>query len=192
MNNVAVINNWTVGWTTDTGVAALVAGSFVECRVEVFEGGGDANIKLSWQSASQPMEIVPQEAMYDGDLEIDRYIISTAFAMPTEASIVFEKIMNCCPGWDWTEINGKIVFLAPNRQIAYEFVFDVEDDDVRATFLDKTFEKKRKNRRDRRNFALYSFRNELLYGFPEEFVEENRPRLRELGGGIRTTTRPPI
>jgi hypothetical protein len=187
---VAVINNWTVGSTTDTGTIALTAGALVECRVEVFEGGGDAKCKLSWQSASQPFEIVPQEAMFDGDLEIDRYIISIAFAVPTEAAVVFEKILNRCPGWDWTEGNGKIIFLPPGREIVYDFVFDASDDDAAATFLDKTFEKKRKNRRERRNFALYSFRNEILYGYPEEFVEENRPRLRELGGGMPNNDAP--
>lgn len=190
VDGASVIDNWTIGADTTGGTVNLVAGELVECRLEMFETGGNAKCKLMWESDSQPAQIVPQEALYDGDLEIDRYIISMAFAAPTEASAVFEKILNRCPGWDWTERNGRIVFLAPDRPIVYEFVFDAEDDDVKATFLDKTFEKKRKNRRDRRNLALYSYRNELLYGFPEEFVEKNRPRLRELGGGVPNNDAP--
>lgn len=190
VNNVLKINQWTVATGTHTCTVNLTADELAECRLEMFDAGGSAKIKMSWQSASQPLEIIPQEAIYEGDAEIDRYIISTAFATPTEASVVFEKIMNRCPGWDWTEINGKIVFLSPNRSIVYQFLFDAEDDDVKATFLDKTFEKRKTSRRARRNFALYSLRNERLYGFPEEFVEENRPHLRELGGGMPTNDAP--
>ncbi len=133
---------------------------------------------------------MPVQALYEPSTTVNRYQYSGAAAAPIEAADYHEQIMKRCPGWDWTDANGLITYLPPDRAVAYEFVFDAEDDDVSGTFFEKSFQKSRRPRRDRKNFVLYSFRNQLLSYFPEEFVEENRPRLRELQGGAPNNDAP--
>lgn len=184
-NGSVVYNNWTnTTATDDTFTFVATAGQIVSVIIEYFDGGSIGKFIFKWQSASLPVEVVPMEAVYDADEQIARYEFSGACAAPTEAAEYFERIMKRCPGWDWTEKNGKIVFLPPNRPIVFEFNFDALDPDVKCTFLNGTFSKKLIHRRERRNFALWSFRYQLLTGFPEQFVEQNRPRLRELGNGM--------
>ena len=183
VDGALVINQWTTTTGTNTGNVNLTANVPVTFRLEFFDAGRPAVIQLKWQSASQAIEIIPKESVYDPDLQIPRYEFSGAFTA-VEASEVHERIMSRCPGYDWTDRNGKITYLPPNRPITFDFVFDAEDSDAECTFISETFEKTRRHRRDRKNFSLYSFRERNLTGFPEGFVEENRPRLRELGGGV--------
>lgn len=184
LDGVLKIDRWTVTVGTDTCTFAFTADTPVTFRLEFFNNGGPGNISLKWQSASQPLEIVPRSAFYDLEAEVPRYEVNFASTSPNEASVVHEGLMLRCPGWDWTDKNGKITFLPPDRPVVYEFLFDAEDPDAKCTFLEKTFSKDRRHRRDRRNFSNYSFRNRLISGFPEEFVEVNRPSLRELIGGV--------
>jgi hypothetical protein len=184
-NGALVYDNWTNTTATDDPFTfTATANQIVTVKVEYFDGGASGKFTLKWQSASLPVEVVPMESAYEPDIQIPRYLIDTAFAKPTEAAEVFERLMERCPGWDWTDKGGKITFLSPDRPIIYEFIFDAEDPDAECTILDKSFEKKIRHRRDRRNFALWSYRNRIYTGFPEGFVEENRPRLRELGNGM--------
>lgn len=190
VDEVLKLNSWTDTFTTESFTVDLIAGELAQFRVEFFDAGGPGKLRVRWESASQPKEIIPMQSVYEPDVQVPLQEYNGAAATPTEAAEYFERVMESCPGWDWTDKNGKIVFLGPDREIAYDFVFDAEDPDVRATFLDRTFEKTLRHRRDRRNFALWSFRNRLYTGFPEGFVEENRPRLRGLGNGMPNNNQP--
>lgn len=190
VDGVLVIDQWTtLGTHTSSGVT-LVADTLVDLKVEFWEGGGPGECKLRWSSPTQASEIISANSTFEPDTEVRRYEFNGAYPKPMEAAIVHEEILLRCPGWDWTDVNGKITYLPPDRPSVFEFVFDVIDDNVESTIIDKSFEKNRKHRRDRKNFVLYSYRNTLLTGYPEEFVEENRPRLRELGGGVPTNDLP--
>jgi PA14 domain len=183
-NGTLVYDHWTTTTATDDPFTfTATANQIVAVKVEYYNGGGVGGFIFKWQSASLPLEVVPMESCFDTDQQIPRYEFSGAAASPVEAYEYFERIMKRCPGWDWTDKNGKITFLPPDRPIVFEFNFDALDDDVNSTFTANSFQKKLIHRRERRNFALFSYRNQNLSGFPEEFVEENRPRLRELGNG---------
>ena len=55
-----LIDNWAVhAATEDTGTIDLVAGVPVSIKVEYFEAGGAAVMKLAWSSPSTPRQIVP-------------------------------------------------------------------------------------------------------------------------------------
>lgn len=189
ISGVNIIDEWN-STGSHTGTANLTAGVAVDAVVYHYNSSADGYINVSWHSASQGIEIIPTEKLYEPNLQIPRYSVSTAFASPTEGIEVFEKIMQKCPGWDWTEIDGKITLLSPSRAIAYDFIYDAEDRDVKSTFLEKTFEKKHRHRRERKNWYLYSFRDEAYRGYPESFVQQDRPRLRELGGGMPNNEQP--
>lgn len=184
-NGSLVYDAWTNTTATDATFAfAATADQLVSVKIEYFDGGSLAKFILKWSSPSLPEEVVPMESVYEPDQQIRRYEFSGACAAPTEAAEYFERIMKRCPGWDWTDKDGKIRFLPPTRPVVFEFNFDALDPDLKTTILDGTFQKKMVHRRERRNFALWSFRYQLLSGYPEQFVEQNRPRLRELGNGM--------
>jgi|CXWL01.1.fsa_nt_gi phage tail-like protein len=65
VNGRLLIDNWTDHPpTTDAGQLKLEAGRWYPLVLEYYEKGGDATITLSWSSASQRSEIIPQECLY--------------------------------------------------------------------------------------------------------------------------------
>ena len=65
VNGRLLIDNWTDHpSTTDAGQIKLEAGRWYPLILEFYEKGGDATITLSWSSASQRSEIIPQECLY--------------------------------------------------------------------------------------------------------------------------------
>jgi len=60
IDDQTVISNWTEHRVaTDTGEIDLQAGHAYAIRVEFYEKGGRAEIRLRWQSASQALEVIP-------------------------------------------------------------------------------------------------------------------------------------
>lgn len=183
VNGSLIIDQWVNTTATNTASIALTAGVPVSIRVEYFNGGGPGQLQLFWSSPSQVEELIPKAVLYDPIDNVRKYEVNVAFSSPVEASAVHEAIMARCPGWHWTDRNGKVLYLAPDRLVDFDFNYDALKQ-YEATILEKTFEKRRRHRRTRANFKLYSYRNQQLAGYPENFIEENRPRLRELGGGV--------
>jgi glucose/arabinose dehydrogenase len=65
VNGQQLINNWTDHASTEnSGAIALTAGQKYSIRMEFYENGGGAVAKLSWSSASQPKQIIPQAQLY--------------------------------------------------------------------------------------------------------------------------------
>jgi PA14 domain len=175
-----IINFWEHSTGTHTGQFTATAGQLATIRFEFAESWGAAAVDLKWSSASVAEELIPAAKLYASDSQVRRYESHMAFPEPTEASIVFSNIMDRCPGWHWTDQNGKIKFLPPTRPTVFEFVVDPNDDDVLTSLLDsKSFEKRRKNRRDRKNFRIFLYRNFAATSFPNAYTQGNRPRLRE-------------
>ena len=64
VNGQQLINNWTDhAATQNSGTLALTAGHAYDLQLEFYENGGQAVSTLSWASASQPLEIVPQSQL---------------------------------------------------------------------------------------------------------------------------------
>lgn len=65
VNGTQVINNWTDhAATINTGTIDLSAGQLYDIVLEFYENGGQAVAELSWSSASQALEIIPQSQLY--------------------------------------------------------------------------------------------------------------------------------
>jgi endoglucanase len=65
VNGVQVINNWTDhGPTENSGTISLTANQKYSITMEYYENGGGAVAKLSWSSASQPKQIIPQTQLF--------------------------------------------------------------------------------------------------------------------------------
>jgi hypothetical protein len=60
-----VIDNWQDNWDVEKVGApvALQAGEAYDIKVEWFEHNGGSHLRLRWESASQPKEVVPPEAL---------------------------------------------------------------------------------------------------------------------------------
>jgi len=64
-NEQRVINNWTDhGATENSGGITLSAGKKYDIRLEYYENGGAALIKLSWTPPGQAKQIIPQNRLY--------------------------------------------------------------------------------------------------------------------------------
>ncbi|MDZ8183771.1 MAG: PA14 domain-containing protein [Nostoc sp. ChiSLP02] len=67
VNNQLLIDRFVNQSTTEhTGSVALVAGQKYDIKLEYFENNYSANSQLSWSSASQTKEIIPQSQLYSG------------------------------------------------------------------------------------------------------------------------------
>ncbi|WP_338792617.1 PA14 domain-containing protein [Bernardetia sp. MNP-M8] len=65
VNDALLINKWNNQSATEyTGTITLNAGQKYSIKLEYFENTGDATAKLSWSSAIQPKQIIPQTALY--------------------------------------------------------------------------------------------------------------------------------
>ncbi len=61
-----VIDDWTAHIRRNQqGSIALQAGQLYDIRVDYFEGTGNAQIELSWSSASQPLQVIPASSLYE-------------------------------------------------------------------------------------------------------------------------------
>lgn len=187
INGNLLIDTVALGATTAT--YSFVADTLYEIEFRFKQnyaiGGGNLyQAQFYWSSASQPEEIVPTDRLFPSDDTVKRYHASFAFNAPVEASEVHERMMERIVGWDWTDDDGKIYFLEPNREPVYAFEFDQIDDDSQANFVNRSFEKKKRRIADRRNFLLGEFRNHLLSGFPVEYAQGDRDDLRRLTSGV--------
>lgn len=178
----------TASLTTATTTYSFIADQLYDVEIRfrqltVNAIGNHYRCEFKWQSATQGLEIVPETRLFPSDEIVKRSLVSLAFNSATEASEVHERIMERAVGWDWTDNNGKIVFLPPDRPTVYTFEFDRLDDDSRANFLGGSFEKRLRPLADRENFKLGRFRNLLLDLYPFQFVQADRENLRLLNQG---------
>jgi hypothetical protein len=69
INGQSIVDDWNHHKATEhSGQIALIAGRKYSIRLEYFENGDPpGEIRLSWTSASQPMEIVPQTRFFPTD-----------------------------------------------------------------------------------------------------------------------------
>jgi glucose/arabinose dehydrogenase len=92
-NGALIINNFTDhGPTENSGVTAvLTAGQAYPIQIDFYENGGGATATLSWSSASQPKQIVPQSRLAPGGVTGPTFPILINFQLagaPTPAGYV--------------------------------------------------------------------------------------------------------
>src|SRR5262249_31142812 len=135
-----IIDRWNTVIGTNTGQIELTRNELVDVRLEFYDAEEHAFIELRWSSQSQTQDIVPRTRLYPPDHPVSRY--EAHLAMPTPMTVwqAFEEVMERAPGWHWQDVNGKITFLSPEREIVHEFVYDPEADDINFNIAAKSFE----------------------------------------------------
>lgn len=87
VNNVKVIDNWTVhGPTENSSAVSFVAGQKYPIRIEFFESTSGALTRLSWSSSSTPKQVVPKTQLYPGIANKLPVIASAPSATPNPAT----------------------------------------------------------------------------------------------------------
>lgn len=77
VNDQLLINAWSNGSKTKTGMITLTAGQKYTIRMQFYESTLVASAKLSWSSASQTNEVIPQSQLYPPLASYDSGVPST-------------------------------------------------------------------------------------------------------------------
>ncbi|HEY5921606.1 MAG TPA: CARDB domain-containing protein, partial [Kofleriaceae bacterium] len=87
VNGVQLVNDWTGHAPTERwGDIALVAGQRYVIRLEHYEGGSGATIKLSWSSGTQTKELIPTSQLYPLAVNWPQLVASSLSAPATGAA----------------------------------------------------------------------------------------------------------
>lgn len=71
VNNQLLIDDWTDHSPVErSGTIALTAGQRYDIRLEFYDNGLEAIARLSWSSASQPKQVIPQSQLYPAGIVI--------------------------------------------------------------------------------------------------------------------------
>lgn len=120
VNGVLIIDQAAAG--THTGTANLTANQFYDVKIEWTNGGGNAALTLSWQSTSQPLEVIPSKAMYPKPAMMPRYTINEFFRAATTMPQAMARILFLSNSLK-QDVNGKLRFFSL-EQITPTFEFN--------------------------------------------------------------------
>ena len=83
VNGKQIVNNWTLHRAVEeSDTITLVAGETYDIKIEYYENTGAAISKLSWSSASQAKQIIPQSQLYGPNLTLP-----SANLLPTNSTV---------------------------------------------------------------------------------------------------------
>jgi len=116
---------------THSGTIALTFDQFYDIKIEWNDGGGVANFKLEWQSASQPREVVPQDRLYPKAEAVPKYRTHFAFTSRSTFDDFLRQTLLSCNG-TFQDINGKYKFFTLDG-VAKSFDFN-EANIIKNTF----------------------------------------------------------
>lgn len=195
INNLTtpLIDEWgTTGEHSATFTAA--ADQFYDIKIEWNNASGDSQLKLEWQSTSQPRQVVPQERLYPKNEQQKRFETHLAFTQRTSFDDFLRSVLFTCNG-AYQDVNGKLEFFSVDEKIS-TFAFD-ETNIKKNTFeFYPRFSQQEllslPNRfiaegRDLESRYLEKFDPPLFYDVPE--LQEIAGRVIEETVGVGSTTR---
>ncbi|MEO8650514.1 MAG: PA14 domain-containing protein [Acidobacteriota bacterium] len=133
INNLTtpLIDEWgSIG--SHSATIALTADQFYDIKIEWFDNSGSADLKLEWQSTSQPIQVVPQDRLYPKNEAKKKFECHAAFVTPTNFDQFLRSILFTCNG-AFQNVNGRLRFFTLDETTP-EFDFD-ETNIVKGTFL---------------------------------------------------------
>lgn len=122
VNNSLLIDQWgTTG--THSATIALEADEFYAIKVEWKDGAGDAEIRLEWESATQPREVVPADRLYPKAENKTNYESHIAFKQPTRLDDAVRQVLQLCNS-TYQRVNGKYRFFCYEQLQNSSYTFD--------------------------------------------------------------------
>lgn len=110
VNDVLIIDQWGSSGTHTANVA-LTADQFYTIKLEWEDSTGDAEIRLQWSSASQPLETIPQDRLYPKDEAVKRFECHAAFTQSTTFDDFLRQVLFSCNG-AFQDAGGKLKFFS--------------------------------------------------------------------------------
>jgi hypothetical protein len=83
LDGVLRIDNWTLHAATTNQVAIALAAGKHSIRIDYFENGGDAVMKLQWAGPNVAKQTVPRSALYPDALTASVFEVGASAALPT-------------------------------------------------------------------------------------------------------------
>jgi hypothetical protein len=126
VNGQLIIDNWTLHAPTEnTGNITLQAGVKYDIKMEYYENWGGAVAVLSWQSASQAKQIIPQSQLFTVSSSALANVAGAALAKDLK-SVSADDVSGASAGIGDVKIGEPVTFTAPaiaGENISYEWNF---------------------------------------------------------------------
>lgn len=106
---------------TNTATFAATADQFYDIMIEWTNASGDSQLRLDWNSPSQPYQTVPQDRLYPKNEAQKRFECHAAFTSRTNFSEFLDAVCFTFNG-NWQDINGKLTFFSID-ELASSFDF---------------------------------------------------------------------
>jgi hypothetical protein len=152
VNGIQIFNTWNQTGGNSSGTISLTAETLADIRLEFFEGWGLSKIKLEWEHANQPRQVLPTERLYPKPHYKKRYEAHVAFTNPTNLDDAIRTVLNNTNSI-MQDDGEKLRFFCLEQLTAPTFVFNEEN------IIDGTFKFYRRDRRDLRNRWQADFRD---------------------------------
>jgi hypothetical protein len=124
---VPIIDQFTSGPHTGTATIALTAGQFYDIEVHWFDSTATAELRLEWEHASLPKEVVPDHVLYPKADTKPRYEAHPFWSQPTRLDDAVLQVLALCNS-TYQEADGKLKFFAYDQLTASSFAFT--DDNI--------------------------------------------------------------
>jgi chitodextrinase len=122
VNNSLIIDQWgTTG--THSATIALTANELYAIKVEWKNGSGNSEIRLEWESSTQPREVVPADRLYPKPVSQPNYEAHIEFTQPTRLDDAIRSVLALCNS-TYQRVNGKYRFFSYEQLQASSFTFD--------------------------------------------------------------------
>lgn len=122
IDDTLIIDYWTTAGTHSTTIA-LEAGEFYDIKVEWKDGSGDAEVRLEWESASRPREVIPADRLYPKPENKPNFECHIAFTKPARLDDAIRAVLAQCNS-TFQRVNGKYRFFCYDQLTAPTFTFD--------------------------------------------------------------------
>ncbi|MFN3839871.1 MAG: PQQ-dependent sugar dehydrogenase [Cyclobacteriaceae bacterium] len=121
INHFLLIDQWIPQAATEwSGIINLQAGELYPIKLEFFEDGGDAVMKLLWKSSLLPKQIIPQTQLYSLPITaIEKPVDKAAFSIyPTAVvdRLTIQSGLDTLTSWFITNLTGQIFGSGTGRE----------------------------------------------------------------------------
>ena len=104
VNSKPIIDNWTEhSEQEDSGTIALKAGQKYDLKLDYYQSGGGAAMKLMWSSPSQPKEITPQSQLFLADGK--RHGLQGRYYVGKNFELLRLNRVDATVDFDWTSVS---------------------------------------------------------------------------------------
>jgi hypothetical protein len=170
VNGQKIIDNWTIHAATEnSGTIQLAAGQMYSIKLEYYEKGGAATIKLSWSGPSQSKDIIPRAYLYPpGNYDEWPGFTISAISSPNADTVYLDTV------YPQITLGGWLVLSIPTYQEVYEVINAVEDSRVGFTLASKATRVKLKGENLKEVFDKH-VRDTMVFAQSEELEIAEKP-----------------